>query len=48
MEYQVDRTGKECRVVPVKVAKNTTWQDLILSDCIDALEKNEIPDVKVI
>ena len=46
-KQQVDRTGKQCQVVPVKVSKDTTWQDKILMDCIDGLERDNIPDVKV-
>ena len=30
---QMDRTGSQCHVVPVKVEKDTSWQDKIYDAC---------------
>ena len=46
--YQVDRSGTRSTVVPVKVEKDSSWQDAIYNFCIDSLEADQIPNPQVI
>ena len=46
--FQVDRTGSRCSVVPVKVAKDSSWQDAIFNLCIDSLETGQMPNPQVV
>ena len=45
--YQVDRSGKNRVVVPVLVAKDTSWQDRIMEFCVQSLESGDIPSPQV-
>ena len=45
---QVDRTGSNVSVVPVKEAKTHDWQNAIHQLCIDSLISGNIPDPEVI
>ena len=44
---QVDRSGKNRVVVPVLVAKDTSWQDRIVEFCEESLESGDIPSPQV-
>ena len=44
---QVDRTGKNRRVVPVKVKKTKTSQTMIYGQIVDCLTTGQIPDPEV-
>ena len=44
---KVDRTGTSCRAIPMKVEKNTRWQDQILEECVKGV-MDGIPTVKVL
>ena len=43
----MDRSGKNRVVVPVLVAKDTSWQDKILEFCVQSLESGDIPSPQV-
>ena len=45
---QVDRTGSRSSVVPVKVAKDSSWQDAIYSLCLESLESGQMPNPEVL
>ena len=45
---QVDRSGQNSTVTPLKVEKDTSWQDMILFMCLEGLSSNQMPEPKVI
>ena len=44
---QVDRTGKNRTVVPVKVSKTITWQKTIHDQCIGCFASGQFPNPQV-
>ena len=46
--FQVDRSGENCQVVPEKDGKDTTWMDQIYSSCEEVVAAGETLDVEVL
>ena len=47
LNYQIDRSGRRRTVVEVKVEKDTSWQDTIFTNCLQALESGVFPQPEV-
>ena len=46
--HKVDRSGQHSTVAPLKVEKDTSWQDTIFDMAVDCLVKNKMPHPEVI